>query len=107
VLPAGRPAGWHGSAVAHSPPSLLRLLWSCCARLDLDWEYPGALDRGGTVNDKTNFADFCAEFKAEVARRGGKQYLLTMATGAAAYGRQGERRRVVLFVPSPPLLLLL
>ena len=87
------PAGWPGSARPH--PSLLRPLWLRCARLDMDWEYPGALDRGGTVNDKTNFADFCVEFKAEVARRGGKQYLLTMATGAAAYGRQGERRRVL------------
>jgi hypothetical protein len=33
----------------------------------MDWEYPGALDRGGTVNDKKNFADFCVEFKATVA----------------------------------------
>ena len=55
----------------------------------MDWEYPGALDRGGTVNDKKNFADFCVEFKATVAARGGKRYLLTMATGAGAYGRQG------------------
>lgn len=58
--------------------------------LDVDWEYPGALDRGGTVNDKVNFAAFCREYKAEMARRG-KNYLLTMATGAGAYGYAGER----------------
>ena len=58
-------------------------------RLDIDWEYPGALDRGGTIDDKQNYADFCFEFKAEVARRGGKQYLLTMAVAAGAYGRSG------------------
>ena len=72
--------------------NLLCLLWLRCARLDMDWEYPGALDRGGTVNDKKNFADFCVEFKATVAARGGKRYLLTMATGAGAYGRQGGLR---------------
>lgn len=27
--------------------------------LDIDWEYPGDLSRGGTVNDKANLAAFC------------------------------------------------
>ena len=58
------------------------------ARLDIDWEYPGALDRGGTVADKANLAAFCKEYKLAAAAAG-KPYLLTMATGAGAYGYAG------------------
>jgi chitinase len=56
--------------------------------LDIDWEYPGDLTRGGTTEDKVNLAAFCREFKAAAAKRG-KSYLLTMATGASANGWKG------------------
>lgn len=56
--------------------------------LDIDWEYPGALDRGGSLDDKVNYANFVREFQEEKVRRG-KNYLLSMATGAGAYGYQG------------------
>ena len=57
-------------------------------RLDLDWEYPGATDRGGTAADKANLAAFARDFKAAVALSG-KGYLLTMAVGASANGWAG------------------
>ena len=44
--------------------------------LDLDWEYPGATDRGGQESDKMNVVHLCGELRSLFARKG---WLLTMA----------------------------
>lgn len=53
--------------------------------LDLDWEYPGFIGRGGRVTDKANFATLLRElraaFDAEGAASGRKALLLTAAVG--------------------------
>lgn len=36
--------------------------------VDLDWEYPGAPDRGGRPNDGVNFTQFLKELKERIAR---------------------------------------
>lgn len=46
---------------------------------DLDWEYPA--QRGGSPNDKTNFATLIKEFRKEFDKHG---LLLTAAVGASA-----------------------
>ncbi|KAL4459091.1 hypothetical protein ABPG75_013956 [Micractinium tetrahymenae] len=56
--------------------------------IDIDWEYPGDLNRGGSTQDKRNLGLFFAEFRAEQRRRG-KRYLLAMSTAAGAAGRVG------------------
>ncbi|KAL4419580.1 hypothetical protein ABPG77_003606, partial [Micractinium sp. CCAP 211/92] len=56
--------------------------------IDIDWEYPGDLNRGGTAQDKRNLGLFFREFRAEQQRRG-RRYLLTMTTAAGAAGRAG------------------
>lgn len=38
---------------------------------DIDWEYPGAEDRGGRPEDTENFVDLCREMKAAFGRRYG------------------------------------
>jgi chitinase len=41
--------------------------------VDLDWEYPGAEDRGGTPEDGVNLTQLMKEIKAAF----GKRYILT------------------------------
>ncbi|XP_076042458.1 putative chitinase 10 isoform X2 [Oratosquilla oratoria] len=50
--------------------------------LDLDWEYPGASDRGGKYADKSNFAKLCQEL-SEVFKPHG--LLLTAAVSPAKF----------------------
>ncbi|TRY79747.1 hypothetical protein TCAL_01968 [Tigriopus californicus] len=50
--------------------------------IDLDWEYPGATDRGGTYADKKNFADLVNELSAVLRPRG---LLLSAAVSAAKF----------------------
>lgn len=53
--------------------------------LDLDWEYPGYVGRGGRPEDKENFAKLLAELRAafdqEAVREGKPVLLLTAAVG--------------------------
>jgi len=51
--------------------------------LDLDWEYPGYLDRGGRDEDKENFAILLEELRAafDAEGAGGVPLLLTAAVG--------------------------
>ena len=55
--------------------------------IDLDWEYPGVLTRGGTCDDLDNFRDFLAAFRTaielEAVQTGQEPLLLTVVTGAA------------------------
>jgi hypothetical protein len=39
---------------------------------DIDWEYPGDLSRGGTVNDKANLAAFCRGGQPRAASLAGR-----------------------------------
>lgn len=54
--------------------------------LDMDWEYPGDVGRGGRPEDKKNFTAFCKEFaeaaQKEAEKTGQERLLLTMAAGA-------------------------
>lgn len=55
--------------------------------IDLDWEYPGFADHGGTPQDKTNFTLLLQEIRTAIDNYGqsvNKPMLLTIAVGAGA-----------------------
>ena len=55
--------------------------------IDLDWEYPGVIERGGRCQDFTNYGHLLREmheaFEKEAQATGKPKLLLTMATSAA------------------------
>ncbi|MEE9383794.1 MAG: glycosyl hydrolase family 18 protein [Nannocystaceae bacterium] len=57
--------------------------------IDLDWEYPGAPDRGGAPRDTANFTRLLVEFRAamhaEAASSGRSELLLTIAAAASEH----------------------
>ena len=58
-------------------------------RLDIDWEYPGASDRGGQWTDRAGLVEFVKEYKYLTNQAGKGNLQLMFAVGAGPYGYQG------------------
>jgi chitinase len=91
--------GWSGSdhfsAIAAQAAKSARFAHACvrlCDSLnfdgiDIDWEYPGVVARGGTPEDKVLYISFLQQIRdslTALGNRTGKKYLLTAAVGASA-----------------------